>query len=136
MFSWKDFKELNPYLTILFLMKKEPHMTNLNNLLRHISYSTKFIWKREESSILIQINKQENKSKLPHNIKNLLFKSSEVKVAQGMTKKNSLLIFIMKLLNTQIRMRKILKLRSWCWINVSRSTKNMKKLCNYCLLCI
>lgn len=113
-FSWKDSKEQSLCLTIQFLMKKEPLMTNLSNLLRLISYFTKSIWKREENSTLIQINKREKKSKLPHNIKNLLFKSWEVKVGQETNRKKSSLTFIMKSLNIPILMRKILKLQSWC----------------------
>ena len=116
----KDSKELKLSSTTLYLMRKIQHMKNLNKPLKPTSCFTKSISRKEESSILIQMKKPENKSKLQLSTKSWSLKNWEVKVEQETSRKGFTLIFTTKLLTTPTLMKRMLKQQLWCLINAWR----------------
>ncbi len=116
----KDLKELKLFSTTLYLMRKIWHMKNSNKPLKPISCFTKFISRKEASSIWIQMRKPENKSKLQLSTKSWSLKNWEAKEEQEMSKKGFTLIFTTKSLTTPTLMKRTLKLQSWCSINAWR----------------
>ena len=114
----KNSKEPKLCSTTLYSMKRAPHTKSLNKLLRPIFCSTKFISKRRESSILIQMSKPENKSRLQLSTKNWSLRNYEAKEDLGMSRKSFTLNCTMKLQTIQTLTKKMLKLQLWCWISV------------------